>query len=224
MKPVTRIEGLAAPLLLPDVDTDVITPMGRIMVTRREELGRWAFEPLRYLAGTATGAGSLPEENPDFVLNQPPWRAARILLAGPNFGCGSSRETAVWAIQQMGFEAVVAPSFGDIFHNNCLQSGLLPIVLGRAEVAACAAQARRTPTDAQAFVIDLEQQVLRCPDGTAFGFEINAYRKQALLQGLDDIGMTLARSADIEAFEQDYARRRSFLTPVLTPVLTPRQG
>jgi 3-isopropylmalate/(R)-2-methylmalate dehydratase small subunit len=224
MRAVRTIRGLAAPLLLPDVDTDVITPMRRIMVTRREDLGRWAFEPLRYLPGTATDAGTAPSENPDFVLNQPPWRDARILLAGPNFGCGSSRETAVWAIQQMGFEAVVAPSFGDIFHNNCLQSGLLPIVLGRVEVAACAAQARRTPTDAQAFVIDLEQQVLQCPDGTTFTFAINAWRKQALLQGLDDIGMTLARSADIEAFEQDYARRRPFLAPALPTLLPSAQG
>ena len=211
MKPVRTIAGLAAPLLLADVDTDVITPMRRIMVTRREDLGRWAFEPLRYRGTGEQGADA--EENPDFVLNQPPWRAARILLAGPNFGCGSSRETAVWAIQQMGFEAVVAPSFGDIFHNNCLQSGLLPIVLGRTEIESCTVLARRAPRESQQFRIDLAAQVLTQPDGTRIGFASHASRKQALLDGLDDIGMTLARSSDIEAFERAYANRRPFLAP-----------
>lgn len=210
MKPVSSIRGLAAPLLLPDVDTDVITPMRRIMRARREDLGRWCFEPLRYLPRGADDEDA-PTENADFVLNQPPWRQARILLAGANFGCGSSRETAVWALQQMGFEAVVAPSFGDIFHNNCLQSGLLPIVLGRDEVEACAALARRAPAEAQWFEIDLAQQLLQGPDGSRFTFAINPYRKQALLRGLDDIGMTLAELPAIEAFERAYAARHPFL-------------
>lgn len=211
MKPVSSIRGLAAPLLLPDVDTDVITPMRRIMRVRRQALGQWCFEPLRYLAGTEASADDLPRENPDFLLNQPPWRDARILLAGANFGCGSSRETAVWALQQMGFEAVVAPSFGDIFHNNCLQSGLLPVVLAPAEVEACAALARRAPTDAQRFEIDLAAQVLLAPDGSRFTFPINPWRKQALLRGLDDIGMTLAELPAIDAFERAYAARHPFL-------------
>jgi len=206
LQPLTSVTGLAAPLMLEDVDTDVITPMGRIMTARPNELGRYAFEPLRY-ADADAGV-----ERSEFVLNRPPWRdRACILLAGRNFGCGSSRETAVWAITQMGFRVVIAPSFGDIFHDNCFQNGVLPVRLPEAEVRRLAELAWREPRAEQTFRVDLQAQTVTAPDGAQLAFEVDPFRRDALLRGLDDLGMTLTRVADIDAFQDRDRQRRPWI-------------
>ena len=182
MQKFTKVAGPAAPMLRANVDTDVIIPIQRLVGTGREGLGPYAFERLRYAKD-----GS---DNPDFVLNLPQYRDSPILLAGPNFGCGSSREGAVWALMGMGFRAVLAPSFGDIFFNNCFQNGMLPIVLPQEAIARIAAETEAAQ-GARHTTIDLARQVVVTPDGAEIPFAVDARKKEALLEGLDDIALTL---------------------------------
>ncbi|WP_454727568.1 MULTISPECIES: 3-isopropylmalate dehydratase small subunit [Cupriavidus] len=196
MQPFTVVTGAAAPLLRANVDTDVIIRIERLTSLQRDALGPYALEALRYRAD-----GS---EDPDFVLNQPAFRGAPVLLAGANFGCGSSREGAVWALMGIGVRCVIAPSYGDIFYNNCFQNGVLPIRLPAPAVAALAAQcAHGAPLR-----VDLAAAMLTAPDGTAIAFPVDPLRREALLHGLDDIGLTLKDDALIRAWQQaDRARR-----------------
>jgi 3-isopropylmalate/(R)-2-methylmalate dehydratase small subunit len=193
--------GIAAPLPLVNVDTDMIIPKQFLKTIRRTGLGVNLFHELRY---DMDGA-----ENPDFVLNRPAWRQAAFLIAGDNFGCGSSREHAPWALLDFGIRAIVAPSFADIFYNNCFKNGILPVVLPPDQVD-------RLMTDAEnganaRITVDLENQTVTGSDGTAWPFEIDPFRKRCLLEGLDDIGLTLERSAAIDAFEAARATDRPWL-------------
>ncbi len=188
MEPFTTLTGRAAPLLQANIDTDVIIRVERLTAKDQSVLGHFAFEALRYRSD-----GS---ENPDFVLNQPAFRGAPILLGGPNFGCGSSREGAVTAIQQMGVQCVIAPSFGDIFYSNCFQNGLLAIRLTAADVTALAA---RLAHDGE-LTIDLQRQLV-IAGNELHPFEIDRQRRESLLEGLDDIGLTLKQMDAIRAFQ-----------------------
>jgi len=199
MEKFTVLEAIAAALPTPNIDTDMIIRVERCVRTPRAEMGRWAFEMARYRAD-----GS---ENPEFALNRETARDARILVAADNFGCGSSREMAVWAIAGMGYRCVIAPSFGDIFYSNCFQNGVLAIRLPKAVVE----DLLRTIGAATAPVtmtVDLPSQTLTAPDGETHGFDVDPLRKQALLEGLDAIAITLTRAPAIAAWQQqDRARR-----------------
>jgi 3-isopropylmalate/(R)-2-methylmalate dehydratase small subunit len=190
MQSFTRVTGPAAPLLAPNIDTDVIIRIERLTSGEIDKLGYYALEALRYRPD-----GS---ENPDFVFNQPKFRGAPILIAGPNFGCGSSREGAVTALMAMGVRCILADSYGDIFYNNCFQNGLLPLRLSEAEIADLAEQARTLDAP---FTIDLAEQTLLTPSGASLAFTIDAMRRVALLEGLDDIGQTLKRNDDIRQWQ-----------------------
>lgn len=192
MEKFTTLEAVAAPIAEKNVNTDIIIPIRRLVGTERGTMGAYAFEPWRFLADGAP--------NPEFVLNQDRYRNAAILIAGPNFGCGSSREGAVWALQEFGIRVVMAPSFGNIFFNNCFQCGLLPIRLDAPVIDDFMAQAAAAP-GGPVFKIDLEAQTVTPPDGGAVAFETDPYRRAALLEGLDDIGMTRRRDAEIAAFQ-----------------------
>ncbi len=201
MTPLRRITGPAAPLMAENVNTDVIIRIERLSLLAREELGAYAFEAWRYRAD-----GS---EDPDFVLNRPEWRGAPILLAGANFGCGSSREGAVWALNALGIRCVIAPGFGAIFANNCYQNATLPVVLPAETVAALAETARADPADP--FTVDLEEQRVAPPEGAPVPFEIDPLRRRGLLEGLDDIGLTTQRLDDIRAFRAADRGRRPWV-------------
>lgn len=194
MQPLTAVTGPAAPFLEPNVNTDVIIRIERLTGVPREDLGRYAFEALRHAQGG----------DPAFILDTPPFRGAPILIAGRNFGCGSSREGAVWALMGLGLRAVIAESFGDIFFNNCFQNGLLPVVLPKDAVDRLAAAAR---TGAPV-TVDLVAREVRAPSGEGLPFAIDPQRRQALLDGLDEIGGTLTREAEITAWQaRDRAAR-----------------
>lgn len=199
--PFSCVSGPAAALLRPNIDTDVIIRIERMTALPKEQWGRWALEPLRYRAD-----GS---EDPDCVLNRPPFRGAPILLAGPNFGCGSSREPAVVALQQMGVRCVIAPSFGDIFFANCFQNGLLPIRLELADVTSLAVQC----ANGAPLTVDLQQCVIVGPDQRPLAFGIDPLRREALLQGLDDIGLTLKDDHLIAAWQQTDRIERPWAWP-----------
>ena len=207
MEKFTVLNGLVAPLDRANVDTDAIIPKQFLKSILRTGYGPNCFDAWRYLDTGMPGMDNAKRPlNPDFVLNQPRYRGAQILLARKNFGCGSSREHAPWALQEFGFKCVIAPSFGDIFFNNCFKNGLLPVVLQETEVDGlfydCALPGFR-------LVVDLERQSVATTDGAkSFRFEIDASRKHALLNGLDEIGLTLRHADKILAFE---ARRRSEL-------------
>jgi 3-isopropylmalate/(R)-2-methylmalate dehydratase small subunit len=196
MERFQRIDAVALPVAMANVDTDQLTPARFLWRPRGDGYGQILFHDLRF---DDEGAAK-----PEFILNRPAYRGARILVADRNFGCGSSREHAVWALHDYGFRAVIAPSFGDIFFNNSFKHGLLPIVLPEARV--------RTLLDALAgapgahMTIDLEAQQVIGPDGLADSFEIDPFRKRLLLEGLDEIGFTLSLQAEIAAFESDYER------------------
>jgi 3-isopropylmalate/(R)-2-methylmalate dehydratase small subunit len=192
MQKFIRVTGTAMPLMKANIDTDVIIPAKRLVGHKREELGAFAFEAHRYRPDRS--------ENPDFILNQPRYRDAEILIAGENFGCGSSRESAVWALAGYGFRCVIAPSFGDIFTNNAYQNGMLLIRLPNDEVERLAAQVENAASPAM--TVDLERQLITAPSGAQTPFEIDAERRQALLEGRDEISMTLTRSAEIRAFQE----------------------
>jgi len=205
MQKFTKMEGVVAPLDRANVDTDAIIPKQFLKSIRRSGFGVNLFDAWRYLDHGEPGmdpAGRRP--NPDFILNQPRYKGASILLARKNFGCGSSREHAPWALGDFGFRALIAPSYADIFYNNCFKSGLLPIMLPESQVD-------RLFHDVAAFpgfrlVIDLGAQTVAYPDGSqVFAFEVDSFRRNCLLNGLDDIGLTLQHVEEIKAFE---AKRR----------------
>jgi 3-isopropylmalate/(R)-2-methylmalate dehydratase small subunit len=191
MQKFTTLRGVAAPLPMINVDTDMIIPKQFLKTIKRTGLGKNLFEELRYETDG--------REKPDFVLNQPAYRKAQILVAGENFGCGSSREHAPWALLDFGIRCVIATSFADIFYNNCFKNGILPIRLPQADLDLLMDDAKR---GSNAIVtIDLEKQEITGPDGGHVHFEIEPFRKHCLLNGLDDIGLTLEKAADIDRFE-----------------------
>jgi 3-isopropylmalate/(R)-2-methylmalate dehydratase small subunit len=201
MQPFRILTGLVAPLDRANVDTDAIIPRQFLKSINRSGFGANLFDAWRYLDKGELGMDhSRRPPNPDFALNQPRYRGAQILLARRNFGCGSSREHAPWALADYGFRALIAPSYADIFFNNCYKNGLLPIVLSESEVA-------RLFDDVAAFpgfrlAIDLERQTVATPDGSAtFHFDVEPFRKHCLLNGLDEIGLTLTHADEIAAFE-----------------------
>ncbi|MGH7013370.1 MAG: 3-isopropylmalate dehydratase small subunit [Stellaceae bacterium] len=191
MQKFTTLTGVAAPLPMINVDTDKIIPKQYLKTIERTGLGKALFDELRF-----NPDGS---EKPDFVLNQPAYRKAEILVAGENFGCGSSREHAPWALLDFGIRAVIAPSFADIFHSNCFKNGILPIVLPAATVAQLMDDARKGSN--ARLTIDLASQTVTRPDGQTVHFEIDQFRKHCLLDGLDDIGLTLKKEPAITKFE-----------------------
>ena len=203
--------GLVAPLDRANVDTDAIIPKQFLKSIRRTGFGPNLFDEWRYLDHGEPGQDCSGRPlNPDFVLNQPRYAGASILLARKNFGCGSSREHAPWALQQYGFRAIVAPSFADIFFNNCYKSGLLPIVLSEEAVDGLFQAVENQP--GFRLVVDLEQQRISSEDGSiAYGFAIDDFRKYCLLNGLDDIGLTLRHADDIRAFEQRHLAAQPWL-------------
>ncbi|WP_020650280.1 3-isopropylmalate dehydratase small subunit [Solimonas variicoloris] len=204
MKAFTVVSSKIAPLDRPNVDTDAIIPKQYLKSIRRTGFGPFLFDDWRYLdAGDLEIDPATRRVNPDFVLNQPAHKGAQILIARNNFGCGSSREHAVWALDDYGFRAVIAPSFADIFFSNCFKNGVLPVVLKAEEVQAIFDGIAKN-ADAQ-FTIDLPAQQVRLPCGKAFSFEIDAGRKHNLVNGLDEIGLTLQQADAIRAYE---ARRR----------------
>lgn len=200
MQAFTTHRGLVAPLDRENVDTDLIIPKQFLKSIKRTGFGPNLFDELRYLDHGEPGMDNSDRPlNPDFVLNQSRYQGASILLARKNFGCGSSREHAPWALQQFGFRAIIAPSFADIFFNNSFKNGLLPIVLPEGRVAQLFEAVKATV--GYQLAVDLERQCVIAPDGTESTFEIDAYRKQSLLQGLDEIGQTLLRADAIRSFE-----------------------
>jgi 3-isopropylmalate/(R)-2-methylmalate dehydratase small subunit len=192
-KPFNKLTAIAAPIMRANIDTDVIIRIERLVGNSvRGTLGRWAFGSLRYLAD-----GS---ENPDFILNREPYRKAEILITGPNFGCGSSREGAVWSLQEMGIRALIGSGFGDIFFANCFQNGILPIVVDEEIVGALATEVEATQ-GAGRISIDLYSQTITSPSGKQHTFEIDPRRREGLLQGLDEVALTLLRDDEIRAFQ-----------------------
>jgi len=191
MQKFTTLRGVAAPLPMINVDTDMIIPKQFLKTIKRTGLGKNLFDELRYETDG--------REKPDFVLNQPAYRKAQILVAGENFGCGSSREHAPWALLDFGIRCVIATSFADIFYINCFKNGILPIRLPQADVDLLMDDAKRGSN--AIITVDLENQVITGPDGGLLRFEIEPFRKHCLLNGLDDIGLTLEKAASIDAFE-----------------------
>lgn len=205
MKKFERLTGLVIPIDRANVDTDAIIPKQYLKSIKRSGFGPNLFDDWRYLDPGEPGMDHGQRRiNPDFVLNQPRYRGAQILLARDNFGCGSSREHAPWALDDYGIRAIIAPSFADIFYNNSFKNGLLPIVLDRAAVDLLFTETGATP--GYALTVDLGRQTVTTPSGTAFHFDVEAFRKHCLLHGLDDIGLTLEHVDDIRAYE---ARRRA---------------
>lgn len=201
MKAFTRINALVAPLDRANVDTDAIIPKQFLKSIKRSGFGPNAFDEWRYLDHGEPGMDNSQRPlNPDFSLNQPRYQGAQVLLTRKNFGCGSSREHAPWALDDYGFRAVIAPSFADIFFNNCYKNGLLPIVLDEAVVDQLFQETEAS--EGYALDIDLEKQTVTTPSGQSFGFEITEHRKHCLLNGLDEIGLTLQHADEIKAFEE----------------------
>jgi 3-isopropylmalate/(R)-2-methylmalate dehydratase small subunit len=197
-------EGIAAPLDRANVDTDAIIPKQYLKSVKRTGFGPNAFDDWRYLdPGEPDADNSQRRKNPDFVLNQSPFDRATILLARKNFGCGSSREHAVWALDDFGFRAVIAPSFADIFFNNSFKNGLLPVVLKQEEVDELFRRVSQEP--GLRIQVDLQAKEVRVPGGSVFHFDLDEYRRHRLLEGLDDIALTLQHAQEIRAYE---ARRR----------------
>jgi len=201
MQQFTTLRGVAAPLPMINVDTDMIIPKQYLKTIKRTGLGKHLFDELRYEMDG--------REKPAFVLNQPAYRGASILVAGDNFGCGSSREHAPWALLDFGIRCVIAPSFADIFYNNCFKNGILPIKLPKAEVDKLMDDARRGSN--AIITVDLAAQEITGPDGGRIRFEIDPFRKHCLLHGLDDIGLTLEKAADIDAFEAADRKARPWM-------------
>ena len=201
MKAFTRINALVAPLDRANVDTDAIIPKQFLKSIKRSGFGPNAFDEWRYLDHGEPGMDNSKRPiNPDFSLNQPRYQGAQILLTRKNFGCGSSREHAPWALDDYGFRAVIAPSFADIFFNNCYKNGLLPIVLSEEAVDQLFKEVEAN--EGYQLSIDLDKQTLTTPSGQTFNFDITEHRKHCLLNGLDEIGLTLQHADEIKAFEE----------------------
>lgn len=198
MEKFTSLTGVAAPLKITNVDTDMIVPKQYLKTIKRTGLGKGLFSELRYKED-----GS---ENPDFVLNKPAYRNAKILVAEDNFGCGSSREHAPWALLDFGIKCVISTSFADIFYNNCFQNGVLPAKVSKEDLAKLMDDAERGAN--ATLTIDLGAQEIRGPDGGVVKFEIDGFRKQCLLDGVDDIGLTMGKAAAIKTYETSLASTR----------------
>ncbi|MDP3860685.1 MAG: 3-isopropylmalate dehydratase small subunit [Phaeovulum sp.] len=201
MQKFTTLTGIAAPMPLVNIDTDMIIPKQFLKTIARTGLGKNLFDEMRY---TQDGA-----EIPGFVLNQPAYRKTEILVAGDNFGCGSSREHAPWALLDFGIRAVISTSFADIFFNNCFKNGILPIVLPREAVAVLMEDARKGAN--ARMTVDLAAQTVTSSDGQVFPFEVDAFKKHCLLNGLDDIGLTLEKVRAIDSFEATAAQSRPWV-------------
>lgn len=191
MDQFTTLTGIAAPLAMMNVDTDMIIPKQHLKTIKRTGLGKVLFDELRY---RETG-----EEIPDFILNQSPYREAKILIAGDNFGCGSSREHAPWALLDFGIRCVIAPSFADIFFNNCFKNGILPITLAKTEVDQLMDDAKNPET--ATLTVDLPEQIIRRSNDEMIPFTVDEFRKNCLLNGWDDISLTLQKAEQIAEFE-----------------------
>jgi 3-isopropylmalate/(R)-2-methylmalate dehydratase small subunit len=201
MTPFTTLTGVAAPLPMVNIDTDMIIPKQYLKTIQRTGLGKGLFDEMRYdQDGT---------EKPDFVLNQPAYRNAEVLVAGENFGCGSSREHAPWALLDFGIRCVIAPSFADIFFNNCFKNGILPIVLPQEQVDVLMEDARKGAN--ARMTVDLEAQTITTSDGQVIAFEVDPFRKHCLLNGLDDIGLTMEKAPAIDRFETAAAASRPWV-------------
>ncbi len=204
-------DGIAAPLLRINVDTDAIIPSRELKRVSKEGFGEGLFAGWRYVAQDSR------EPNPDFVLNKPQYQGASILLAGVNFGCGSSREHAVWALKEFGIRSVIAPSFGAIFYNNCIRNGLLPIVLSDDIVSELATQVEQQVEQdppSRLIHIDLHQGLVTAPNGDTYAFDIDPGPRDMLLNGLDMIGLTLQHKAEIDAFQKQDRERRPWIYAV----------
>ncbi len=198
MEKFTTLTGVAAPMPLVNIDTDMIIPKQFLKTIQRSGLGKNLFDEMRF---TQDGA-----EIPDFVLNQPAYRNAQILVAGDNFGCGSSREHAPWALLDFGIRCVISTSFADIFFNNCFKNGILPVVLPQEAVDALMDDARKGAN--ARITVDLETQTVTASDGTTFKFKVDAFKKHCLMNGLDDIGLTLEKASAIDSYEAKNATLR----------------
>ena len=198
MDKFTTLTGVAAPMPLVNIDTDMIIPKQFLKTIQRSGLGKNLFDEMRY---TQDG-----KEIPDFILNQPAYRQSQIIVAGDNFGCGSSREHAPWALLDFGIRCVISTSFADIFFNNCFKNGILPVVLPQAAVDVLMDDARKGAN--ARITVDLETQTVTTSDGTAFHFEVDAFKKQCLMNGLDDIGLTMEKAGAIDSFEKKNASLR----------------
>ena len=201
MQKFDRLTGVAAPLDILNIDTDMIIPKQFLKTIKRSGLGKNLFDEMRY-----DRDGS---EMADFVLNRAPYRQAEILVAGDNFGCGSSREHAPWALLDFGIRCVISTSFADIFYNNCFKNGILPIVVSPDERDALLADA--ADTENPELSIDLAAQTIRRPNGVTISFEVDAFRKKCLLEGLDDIGLTMEKSGSIDDFEANRTQQQPWL-------------
>ena len=201
MEKFTTLTGVAAPLKLINVDTDMIIPKQYLKTIKRTGLGKGLFSEMRYRDDG--------QENPDFVLNKPAYRKAQILVAGENFGCGSSREHAPWALLDFGIRCVISTSFADIFYNNCFKNGILPIKVSPEDLEKLFDDAERGSN--ATLTIDLEKQEIRGPDGGSIQFDIDSFRKHCLLNGLDDIGLTMEKGNKIDSFEKKSAQSRPWL-------------
>jgi 3-isopropylmalate/(R)-2-methylmalate dehydratase small subunit len=201
MKPFTTLTSTPAPLRISNVDTDMIIPKQFLKTIKRTGLGKSLFFEQRY---DEKGA-----ENPDFILNKPAYRKSEVLIAGDNFGCGSSREHAPWALLDFGIRCVISTSFADIFYNNCFKNGILPIKVSKEDLDKLFEDADRGSN--ATITVDLESQTIKGPDGGTIHFEIDAFRKKCLLEGLDDIGLTMVKKGSIDTFEAKAKESRPWL-------------
>ncbi|MEJ6024041.1 3-isopropylmalate dehydratase small subunit [Ramlibacter sp. PS4R-6] len=214
MKQFTVHKGLVAPMDRENVDTDAIIPKQFLKSIRKTGFGENLFDEWRFTdPGWVGKPVSQRKPNPDFVLNQPRYQGASILIARKNFGCGSSREHAPWALDQYGFRAIIAPSYADIFFNNCFKNGLLPIVLSEAQVSRLFDEVHAFP--GYELTIDLERQVIVAPQGPEIAFDVQPFRKFCLLNGFDDIGLTLRHKDEIKAFEAQRLATKPWLAHTL---------
>lgn len=210
MKPYTIETGIVAPLDRANVDTDLIIPKQFLKSIKRSGFGVNLFDELRYLDEGYLGQdNSTRPLNPDFVLNQPRYQGATILVTRSNFGCGSSREHAPWALEEYGFRTIIAPSYADIFYNNSFKNGMLPVILTEVQVDQIMRQT--VATEGYQLTVDLAQQQVILPNGDVFGFEIDSFRKHCLLNGLDDIGLTLQDADLIKAYEAQTLQSRPWV-------------
>ena len=204
MQKFTSLTGVAAPLPMINIDTDKIIPKQYLKTIERTGLGKGLFDEMRY--------NSDGSEKPEFVLNQPAYRQSKILVAGENFGCGSSREHAPWALLDYGIRCIIASSFADIFYNNCFKNGVLPLVVPEEIVAQLMEDAGKGAN--AVLTVDLENQTISRPDGEKVPFQIDPFRKHCLLNGLDDIGLTLQKGASIDGYEDRLKLSQPWLAPV----------